>query len=206
MFNLIFNSLILIIFIMKKTQFLSKKTQFLSVILVSLFLFTACSNDDEGVVNEEEVITTLIATFVPQDGGETVVLNYKNLDGTPIFTPLVGVFQTNKVYNGSLQLFNELTSPADNITEEIELEGSKHQFFFSITNSLGSFEYNDFDVNGKPLGLEFTFSTQTTLGTGNMIIVLRHEPNKSAEGVSQGIIDNAGGETDIEIVFPVQVQ
>lgn len=183
-----------------------KKIQFFTTILSSLFLFTACSNDDDGVVNEDEVMTTLTATFVPQGGGETVVLKYQNLDGTPVFTPVLGTFQANSVYDGSLVLLNELTNPVDNITLEIEEEDDEHQFFFAVNNGLGSFGYNDFDVNGNPVGLAFTFTTQANLGNGNLTIILRHEPNKNAVGVAQGLIENAGGETDIEVVFPIQVQ
>ncbi|HBK71516.1 MAG TPA: type 1 periplasmic binding fold superfamily protein, partial [Flavobacteriaceae bacterium] len=36
--------------------------------------------------------------------------------------------------------------------------------------------------------------------------ILRHEPNKSASGVSDGDITNAGGETDIEVIFNITVQ
>ena len=37
-------------------------------------------------------------------------------------------------------------------------------------------------------------------------ITLRHEPAKTATGVSGGDITNAGGETDIEVVFDVTVE
>jgi hypothetical protein len=37
-------------------------------------------------------------------------------------------------------------------------------------------------------------------------ITLRHEPNKKASGVVGGSITNAGGETDIEVSFDVEVK
>jgi len=37
-------------------------------------------------------------------------------------------------------------------------------------------------------------------------ITLRHEPAKDATGVSDGDITNAGGETDISVNFPVEIQ
>ena len=36
--------------------------------------------------------------------------------------------------------------------------------------------------------------------------MLRHEPDKSAAGVSSGDITNAGGETDIEVSFNVIIE
>ena len=41
--------------------------------------------------------------------------------------------------------------------------------------------------------------------TGNLTIILRHDLDKNGAGVSSGNIANAGGETDIEVVFPIQV-
>ena len=37
------------------------------------------------------------------------------------------------------------------------------------------------------------------MGHGQFTVTLRHEPDKSAQGVSAGDITNAGGETDIEV-------
>ena len=42
-------------------------------------------------------------------------------------------------------------------------------------------------------------------GNGTITVILRHEPDKDASGVSNGDITNAGGETDIEVVFNVEV-
>jgi hypothetical protein len=45
-----------------------------------------------------------------------------------------------------------------------------------------------------------------TPASGNLTITLIHEPDKFAEGVSGGNIENAGGSTDAEVVFPVIVE
>jgi hypothetical protein len=65
--------------------------------------------------------------------------------------------------------------------------------------------YGDVDGNGKPLGLQTTVVTGD-VSTGTLTITLRHEPDKSAAGVSGGDLTNAGGETDIEVTFDVTVQ
>jgi hypothetical protein len=54
-------------------------------------------------------------------------------------------------------------------------------------------------VNGKPIGLAFTLKTGTAAATGNIVVVLRHMPAKSAAGVATGDITNAGGATDAQI-------
>jgi hypothetical protein len=47
--------------------------------------------------------------------------------------------------------------------------------------------------------------TGTVAATGNIIVVLRHEPAKSAAGVAMGDITNAGGATDAQVTYPIQV-
>ena len=61
------------------------------------------------------------------------------------------------------------------------------------------------DKNGKPIGLTFTLKTGATATTGNITVVLRHLPAKSASGVATGDITNAGGATDASVPFPVKV-
>jgi hypothetical protein len=39
-----------------------------------------------------------------------------------------------------------------------------------------------------------------------VVVTLRHEPDKGAAGVSGGDITNAGGDTDIEVTFPVVIE
>lgn len=178
-------------------------------------LIISCSNDDDASlpppVNEEEVITTLSITFVSQ-GGANVELKTQDLDGdgpdAPIVT-ILGSFESNTAYTGTVKFLNELESPADDITLEVEEESLEHQVFFSVTNNLGIVTYNDMDANGNPIGLDITFQTTDTNTpiSGAMTVTLRHEPNKDATGVSSGDITNAGGETDIATTFsPITVQ
>jgi hypothetical protein len=68
-----------------------------------------------------------------------------------------------------------------------------------------SFTYADADA-GKPIGLAFTLKTGTAATTGNIVVILRHEPIKNAEGVASGDITNAGGATDAQITYAVQVE
>ncbi|GAA3589162.1 type 1 periplasmic binding fold superfamily protein [Flavivirga amylovorans] len=181
------------------------------LILLSTFILTGCSDDDNPeVVIQEEVITTLTATLVPVGGGTTITFKSLDLDGKdgpnpPVFT-VSGDLLADTTYNGSMEILNETESPAEDITEEIKELDEEHQFFFQATNSLATFTYVDFDSNSNPLGLEFTLTTSATPGSGTITITLRHEPNKSASGVSDGDITNAGGETDVQAIFPIIVK
>jgi hypothetical protein len=56
------------------------------------------------------------------------------------------------------------------------------------------------------IGLAFTLRTGAAAATGSIVVILRHEPLKSAAGVASGSITNAGGATDAQITYPVQVK
>ncbi len=173
--------------------------------LISLVTFSACKKDDPEPPNEEEVITTLTYTLTPTGGGETVVLSFQDLDGDGGDDPIIsnGTLAANQSYTGVISLLNEQESPAEDITEEVEEEDLEHQLFFE--SSLLTVSYTDEDSEGNPLGVATSLSTSDA-GSGTLKITLRHEPNKSAEGVSDGNIANAGGETDIEVTFNINVQ
>ena len=172
------------------------------------FYITGCGNDDAPIlINEDEVITTITATFTPENGGTPIVLTSRDLDGdgpTPPVVTVSGEFIAATTYNGQVTFLNELATPAEDITEEVEEEGAEHQVFFQQAG-LGIITYTDQDSNGNPIGLTVTYQTTDVAASGNMIITLRHEPNKSAAGVAGGDITNAGGSTDAEVSFPVSV-
>ncbi|XLS27530.1 type 1 periplasmic binding fold superfamily protein [Flavobacteriaceae bacterium M23B6Z8] len=174
--------------------------------LVSLF-FISCSSDDPDPVNEEEVITTM-TVVLSATGQADVTLKSTDLDGdgpNPPVVEVMGALATNTTYNGTITLLNETETPAEDITEEVKEEDEEHQFFYQVSGSLASTAYNDQDSNGNPVGIDFTLTTGET-GPGTILITLRHEPNKTAAGVANGDITNAGGETDIAQTFSVSVQ
>jgi hypothetical protein len=179
--------------------------KFLALFLSTSLVFTSCSNDD-APVNEEEVITTVIVTLT--NGGNTITLTSKDLDGDGPNAPEVtvsGDLIAGTTYTGSTRFLNELEDPAEEITDEVEEEGAEHQVFYQLLSSLGTVTYTDTDVDGRPIGLSFTLTTGSTAGTGNLTVTLRHEPNKTATGVAAGDITNAGGSTDAQVTFPIQV-
>lgn len=176
------------------------------------FSIYSCDDDDveikdENIPNEEELITTVQYTLVPNGGGDNVVFSFKDLDGDGGDAPIINTeaLRANTTYTASLQFLNESEDPSENITTEINEEAAEHQVFFQTNDSNLVISYNDKDPNSMPLGLETTVKTFEK-SSSNLTITLRHEPNKSAEGVKDGDITNAGGETDIEVVFPILIE
>lgn len=183
----------------------------------SLFFVSSlfsCDNDDVNPINEEEVITTIKLTFTPQGGGETVMLTSKDLDGDGPNTPVntqTGTLLQSKTYDTEVAFLNEQVTPAEDITTEVEEEGADHQIFYQVTGTLPLFTYKlgtgNVDVNGKPIGVHAQFVSGSSSASGNIVITLRHLPNKSATGVAEGDITNAGGSTDALVTFSnVQIQ
>lgn len=193
----------------------------LSTLIVGGILFASCSNDDDNPapINEEELITTMKVSLV--EGTNTITLMVKDEDGAegpakPVIE-VSGNLKANTTYNGSVELLNESETPIESINEEIEAEADEHQFFYETSAALNiTTAYTDKESDYKkedgtsftttnPVGLTFTVTT-TDAGTGTFTVTLKHEPNKAAEGVAEGNIANAGGNTDITQSFDITVQ
>ncbi len=184
-----------------------KTGKFVALMAISASLFfVSCSNDDDNPdpVNEEEVITTMTITLVPQGGGDTVTLQSQDLDGDGPNAPVINVsgpLMTNTDYSGTIVLLNETETPPENITEEVEEEDDEHQIFFAVGGSLSaSTSYDNFDGDGNPLGTEFTFEAGDA-SVGSFTVTLRHEPKKPNDGT----LADAGGETDIAQTFNLTI-
>lgn len=178
--------------------------------MLSSLFFLACKKDepnDPVIPNEEEIITTLNYILTPMGGGSPVILTFRDLDGDGGNPPSIthGILDTNTTYIGSIELLNELENPVGNITEEVEEESNDHQLFYQSTIPQLVIEYADSDLNNNPIGLATELRTENS-SSGNITVTLRHKPDKSASGVSSGSITNAGGETDIEVTFKIDVQ
>ena len=179
-----------------------------TLLAVFAFAFTSCSDDDDAPepVNEEEVITTMNITLV--DGATTKLLTVTDDDGDGPNEPVITTesLVANTTYEGTIEFLNELETPVEDITVEVAEESDEHQVFYVPTSSLNiTVDYNDLDSNGNPLGLDFTLTTGDASG-GTLTVTLIHEPNKNADGVSDGDPTNAGGETDIQAAFPISIQ
>jgi hypothetical protein len=183
-----------------------KKIKLLAVLFLGIATFSSCDDDEDVAVNEEEVITTVTTTLT--NGTNVITLKSRDLDGDGPNAPVITVdkkLAANTTYTGVVTILNETENPAGDITAEVKEEGDEHQLFFQAPTTLGTFAYTDKDKNNQPIGLSFTMTTKTAT-TGNLVVTLRHEPNKSASGVSSGDITNAGGETDFAVTYPLVVE
>ncbi len=179
---------------------------FLLLSFFALLSLPAC-NDDEGPEDPEEVITTLNYSLFTTSG-QVVTLSFSDLDGDGGNDPVIsgGTLMANTTYIGTADFLNESVTPVEIVTEEIEEEDDEHQLFFIPSSSLNAtVTYSDMDDDGNPIGLSSTLVTGEA-SDGQLTIILRHQPDKAAEGVAAGNIENAGGETDIEVTFDVTIQ
>jgi hypothetical protein len=189
-----------------------KNSKILAIALVSIFTFSSCSDDDDkpAPVVENEVITTITAVYTPVGGGATITLEYKDLDGIDgpnnLAPTSAGKFTKGKTYNGVVTFLNETGKAPVDITEEIKELALDHQIFYKTTGASNSIFYDgseDKDLKGNPIGLKSVFKPNEN---GTLTITLIHEPNKSGDGVADGVITNAGGSTDAEVTFNIVVE
>ena len=187
--------------------------------LATVALFFSCSDDDDVnpiVEIPEEVITNVDVTLTPDNGGDPVVLSFVDTDGISFGEEgeiiAQSTLEANTTYRGAFSITNTLAEDEEemNVTAEILELDNEHQFFFipDVTSDLEitDITYNDIDDNEYPVGLDFSFTTGAA-SSGDFNIVLRHEPNKSAAGVSDGDITNeTDGSTDFDLFFPIVVE
>jgi len=198
---------------MKNMTLQINSLRFISFIsLAVLVLFASCKDDDPKPGNEEELITTVTLNFQKTEGentiGDVLTFHWKDMDGAGSGVPVIEdiVLEPNSTYALSIQLKNE-SNPNDveDITAEVEEEGAAHQFFFTPSSALDIIHaYQDEDSNGNPIGLENIITTGDA-SEGTLNLTLRHNPIKNANGVMQGDITNAGGDTDVAVSFNVLI-
>jgi hypothetical protein len=181
-------------------------------LLAGALILTGCRKDEEDPmtpappVNEEELITTVRLTFNTASFAEYKYMTFTDVDGPGGQAPVItaDTLSADSIYDVNIEVLDESVTPAEDITAEILAEGAEHQFFFAVTGADLTFAYSDADANGLPIGL-LSACFVGAPGAGALTVTLRHEPDKTAPGVEAGDITNAGGETDIEVTFPVVV-
>lgn len=181
-----------------------KNIKLLAVLFLSTLVFKSCEDDhddDHDHGSDEELITTVVYTLT--DGTNAVVLEWEDLDGDTGNAPTItsGTLAANTSYTGTIQLLNKTESPAEDITLEVSAEADEHEFFYTSTVSGLNITKTDTDGNGNPIGISTSLSTGNS-GTGSLTVVLKHEPTKPNNGTST----DAGGSTDVEVTFSINVQ
>jgi hypothetical protein len=189
-----------------KTKIKTMKTSIPLLSIIALLFMTSCTDDDAvTIINEEELITTVELELTNSADATNVVL-FKSVDidgegpDDPVIT-ITGTVNANSTYQGAVRFLNESIAPSENITEEVIEESNEHEVFYISSITDLTITKTDVDVNGNPLGVFVTFQTGA-IGTGTLIVVLRHEPIKPNDNTLIG----AGGETDAEVSFNFEVE
>ena len=198
------------------------KARVLSIlILAGTVAISSCKEDANEVTaptpqspaGETELITDVNLNFTDVVSGETITATFSDSDGDGGIAPTItGInLKTNTTYTCSIDVLDASNpSAVDTITIEISEEDEDHQFFYIGSNlapATITTTYVDLDENSKPVGLISSWAVGSGVSPSNatMKITLRHEPNKDGANVSNGDITNAGGETDVEIDFPISI-
>lgn len=173
------------------------------------------SNDADApsCENEEEIITDVVLTFTPMDGGDVVTARAQDPDGEGVL-PLevldVISLAENTTYTMEIAVSNEIEG--EDITEEIREEADEHMFFFgfsegifsdptgdgNIDNRQDPLNYNDLDGNNYPVGLSTEWTTAAAMNSGTLQIVLKHQPDSKSAASTV----NEGG-TDIDLTWDI---
>ena len=194
-------------------------------LLILFILGCGDVEDNHDHDHENEVITTVVLSFIDSDGGDAQTFAWADPenDGSPVVDNIALVDGSS--YSVSVAFLNELEEPAEDLTEEIADESDEHQIFFTGTAVQGpatgtnteavvEHSYNDDDSGGLPIGLENLFATLGT-GSGELVLTLRHLPDENgaavktaglAEDVSAGGFESIGGDNDAQITFNLEVQ
>ena len=181
----------------------------LPLAVLAAVTFAACDDDDPIIEapNEEELITTV--TLVLTSGSDVVTFTQVDLDGDGGTDATVtgGSLAAGTTYDYAVTFLNATETPPEDITVEVREEDEEHQVFVAFEGVAATLADQDLDDDGRPLGVtgEITVA-DTASGSGFLTVTLVHEPNKDAAGVADGDITNAGGETDVEARFPVDIR
>lgn len=179
----------------------NSKSIFFNVTLLSvLFLTVQCSKDEPEVINEEELITTVVLNLTKS--GDSSATTYTYNDGQ---TPPSISLEANSSYQASIAFLDE-SNPSDveDITEEVIEEVDEHQVFYQIQGAVVSITSASNDINdssGNALMLNTTWTTGAA-ASGSVQVYLIHEPTTKNGSTREDL----GGSTDIQVNFPVGVQ
>ncbi len=171
---------------------------------------TGCKKEDEPEPNDNELITTVTLSLTKAGSTTPVTITFKDIDGpggaAATITPATLALDANAAYTTKLRFLNESVTPAEDITEEVEMkESDEHQVYYAAASGLNLvFSKPNADKNGKPLGTTGTITT-IAASTGTLTVTLKHKPLKEnpAKTDSDPITK---GETDIEVTFPVSIK
>ena len=196
------------------------KLNYLLFAVLTLFVFTACEEDEAAPEeeNEVEVFTDVKLVFTPAGGGASVEAAAQDPDGAGVQElQVLGSIDlaANTAYTLTMVIENCLESPCELMNEEIEEEAAEHQFFFAFTdgaftdpagngnvdNASDPINYVDTDANGNPVGLTTTWTAGDPTTAASFTVRLQHQPD--VKTATSGAND---GYTDFELQFRLTIE
>ena len=178
------------------------------VILVSSAVITSCKKDKMEEPNDNEVITTIILTFVPAGGGATLTYQFDDADGPGGTAPSQQeiVLAPAKTYAVTVQLLDKTKTPDADVTTEVASEPDAHRFYYEPTagSNLTVSGLNN-DAAGIPLGITSTWETGA-IATGKIKVTLRHYPGNPPGKAAGDLVSSTKSDTDIEVEFNTKIQ
>jgi hypothetical protein len=180
--------------------------------------FFSCESDDPVPENEGELITDVTLNFQELDGNGSPVgaaFSAKASDPEGIEVGSTPTIETvtlgkGKSYRMNITVSNSIAG--EDITAEILEEADEHQFFFlgaPFTSNMLTIAYDD--PSGELIGLQTTLTVSDSPSADNtqFRVILRHDLNKDHQGANNPNFQEyelAGGETDLDITFPLVFQ
>ncbi len=173
--------------------------------LLLISLSYSCKKTEQNVTPPEEnefLTTTILNLQNISDATDKPTISYKLIGNNPvIITPDTLRLKSNTGYTCNIIVLDETKSPVDTVSKEILARGTEHLFFFrpsaglSVTDSITD---RDNNVPKLPIGLKSQIKTAQA-SSGNLQIILRHQPN-----LKDGTY--APGSTDLDVSFPVRIK
>jgi len=182
--------------------------------------FSGCDSEDPVPENDGELITDVTLIFQELDANASPVgdpMSFKASDPEGIETGQTPTVETVKLKKGSKYRMNiSVTNAIENedITAEILEESDEHQFYFLGTAFIGDsspLTYTYDDPSGELIGVRGTVVSAANPSTNNaqIRVVLRHDLDKNYPGADNpnfADFASAGGESDLDITFPVVIE
>lgn len=170
-------------------------------VMAGSVMLAGCGESSTEPGGESEVISRVTLTLTPASGGAALTTYIDDTDGKGPKAPSaqfgVPALVKGVTYAGTVKFENRLTSPAEDITTEVQAEANEHRVFYTVTGSGVTITTTDVDGQSRPLGLRFNAAVGSSATAGAVRVVLCHY-----DGVAKtAAATSCTSETDVDLSF-----